>query len=446
MKHIYAQIEKNKAWAVETLKKYIALESVSARRKCLPETAGFLRDTFRRLKISASIHKAGIAPVFFAEHFACKPAKTLLFYNHYDVQPEDPVGEWLSPPFKLTERNGMLFGRGTADNKGNLIARLWALKSYMDLGVAPPVNLKFVVEGEEESGSKSFPGFVKKYWTTLLKADYCIWESGSKDEKGRPQITLGAKGIIDLEISIECAKADMHSSNGVIVPNPAWRLAWALASLKGSDENILIDGFYDDVVLPCDEEIAAIRKIPFNEKERRKKTGIKQFLLGLSGRDLAERYYFMPALNINGLTSGYQGEGHKTVLPHKASAKLDFRLVPEQDPAKIISRLKRHFSAKGFPDVKIGFAHGYPAARTPVTDPFVKTVSEACREVYRKEPVINPMMAASTPMYTLSECLPIASIGAGHAGSNIHGPNESIIIKDFLESAKVIATIMERLI
>ena len=443
MREIYARIEKNRPWAIECLRRYIAFESVSAQKRQLPETAAFLVRLFRSNGFpSARTYPTSSAPVFFAEYKASPSARTLLSYNHYDVQPPDPLELWESPPFELTERRGMLFGRGTADNKGNLITRLWALKSMLEAGVRPNLNIRFVVEGEEEGGSPSFPEFVRKYKKTLLAADGCIWESGSVDDAGRPQITLGAKGIIDFEISIECSKADQHSSIGIIVPNPAWRLAWALSTLKSPDERVLIEGFYDGIEPVPASERKLVHSFPFNEAGRKKKLGIDKFLLGLSGKRLVERVYFTPGLNINGITSGYQGAGHKTVLPSKAVAKLDFRLVPGQDPKRIVKSLRRHFVLHGFPDVKIEYAGGYPAAKTPASDPFVKLVEGCCAEVYGKKAVVNPIMPASTPLYLLADSVPTVSVGSGFPGSNIHAPNECVRVDDFTRASKLIAKII----
>jgi acetylornithine deacetylase/succinyl-diaminopimelate desuccinylase-like protein len=431
-----------KSWALNKLNKYLSIPTISAQGKGINETVKFLLSLFKEVGLKTKRIDCGGNPVVFAEHIAGDKAKTILFYNHYDVQPPEPLDKWISPPFKPTIRQGKLFARGTADNKGNLIARISAVKELLKENPRFPVNIKLLVEGEEEIGSPTLPKFVRKY-RNLIKADLCIWESGSRDENDNPEITLGCKGICHMELFIRGAKTDLHSSKGVILPNPAWRLIWALASLKDENENILIDGFYKNVRAPRTIEKQVVRKIQFYESAKKKEFGITRFVNDLTGEKLKLRYFYQPALNINGLTSGYQGLGHKTVLPKQASVKIDFRLVPNQTPKEVITLLRRHLNKNGFSDIEIQNSRGYPPAQTQPDNPYVRLIEKVQGQVYRKKPVIEPLSAASGPMYLFSPLMPCASVGVGYPSANIHAPNENIRLDDFRLNIKCIREVIK---
>jgi acetylornithine deacetylase/succinyl-diaminopimelate desuccinylase-like protein len=408
-------------WTRSFLDRYLRIPSVSAQGTGIHEAVQLLLETFRELGLESRILETERNPVVFAEKKVPGATKTLLVYNHYDVQPAEPLDEWLSPPFEPTLRDGKLFARGTSDNKGNLAVRLGALR-----GAAPPVNLKFTVEGEEEVGSPSLPGFVARH-KDLLTADACLWESGSKDERGAPDVTCGVKGILHVEVVAKGPSKDLHSSVGVVVPNPGWRLAHALAGLRAVDGRVTLPGFHDKVRKPDAADKAALRSMPYGESERKKYFGIPDFLRGLTGEALKEALIFEPTININGLTSGYQGKGSKTVLPKVASAKLDCRLVPEMHPDEVLAQLRGYFAKF---DIEVHDGHGYPPARTPVDAAVVKAAIESGRETYGMEPVVMPLMPASGPMYLYRGLMPVVSFGAGAFGSNIHAPNEFIVERD----------------
>ena len=445
-KKLSAQINKNHPWAVNTLKKYLSIPSVSAQKRGTRESVRFLTGILRQcgLKVRVIKTKSGHPPVIYAEKTVNPRAKTILFYNHYDVQPAEPLELWTTPPFKAAIRDGKIFGRGASDNKGNLITRLNAIKSFHDAGLELPVNVKFVLEGEEEVGSRSLPLFMKKY-RKMIAADMCIWELGFHDENGRPKLSLGCKGIIHTELTTRTTRTDLHSSLGIIVPNPAWRLAWALNSLKGADERIRIKGFYQHVRRLDRLDRKVVRQISFDEKKKLGELGLKKFVLGLKGKALIQRFYYQPALNINGLIGGYQGKGNKTVLPKEAAIKIDFRLVPNQNPTDILKKLRRHLDREGFKDIGIKDATGYPPARTPLNNQYVKLVAEAQTKIYGKRAMIEPLFAASGPMYLFTPLMPCFCEGVGHPASNIHAPDENIYLKDFLLGAKCIAEIMNKL-
>ncbi len=303
------------------------------------------------------------APVVYAERHG-RSNKTLLFYNHYDVQPPEPLDLWESPPFEPTLRDGKLYARGVSDDKGHLVSRLYAIDALLACDGELPCNIKFIVEGEEEVSSIHLKDFVLTH-LDKLKADACIWEFGGVDHHEVPVQYLGLRGICYVELFVETAKIDVHSGiGGSIFPNAAWRLVWALASLKGEDERIRIPGHYDSVRPPSERDRKLFEALPETSDEYKTRYGVDHFLRGLTGGlELKLAEVFEPTCTICGLTSGYQGEGSKTVLPSRASAKVDFRLVPDQTPDQVLKSLRTHLDKVGFPDVQIKFLGGEePAA------------------------------------------------------------------------------------
>lgn len=442
---ISACIDNRLDCSLDMLRRYLRHASISAQGRGIGETSEFVSQLFRKSGLSVKVCKAGGHPVVFAERKVSPKAKTILFYNHYDVQPPEPLNEWLSPPFQMTIRQGKIFARGVADNKANLIARISAVRAMMETVGDLPVNVKFVVEGEEEIGSPTLPLFFKKY-RELLDADLCLWESSSKDEAGRPQIYLGCKGMIHGELIVRTSRHDLHSSRATIVPSAAWRLIWALATIKDERERILIKDFYKDIVKPSASVLELIKKIPFVTKNLKKELGLKEFLNGIHGFDLLKRHLFEPTFNVAGITTGYQGSGHKTVLPKIARAKFDIRLVPNMSPKDVVAKLRKHLDRHGFGDVEIYDIRSYPAARTPHTHPYVGMAAGISRELWGMEPIVHPTTAASGPMYLFTEIAPCVSAGGvGHPQSNAHAPNESVYLKDYVDGTKYIAMLIDRL-
>jgi acetylornithine deacetylase/succinyl-diaminopimelate desuccinylase-like protein len=445
LKAVWDHIDSHRSRCLADLAILCGQPSISAQKVGLDEMAGLCVGTMRAYGLKAhTIPIPGGPPIVYGERQG-RSAKTLLFYDHYDVQPPEPLDLWESPPFELTARGGRVFARGVADNKGNLLSRLAAVRAWLDATGELPVSVKFLVEGEEEVGSPHLATFVAAN-TELLAADACIWESGGVNWQGRPVITLGLKGILYVELEARGANRDIHSAQATSVVNPAWRLVWALATLKDQNENILIDGHYDDVRPPTAEDLEAVSRIPSEDAQTKASLGITEYLLGLSGPDLRIRNLFAPTCTICGLWSGYSGDGSKTVLPSTAHAKIDFRLVPDMDPADVLTRLRRHLDRHGFAGISVrALDFGERAWRTPMNDPFVRLVSDAARTVYGLEPVLSPTMTGSGPMYPFGAHLgvPIASSGASNPDSRAHAPNENIKVEDFVLAAKHVATVMD---
>lgn len=444
-KKIDAYLEKNIDTSIAELKRLCAQPSISAQNVGLKECAELTAAMLAERGFAVEILPTAGAPVVFGERKG-RSDKTLLFYNHYDVQPPEPLELWDSPPFEATIRDGKLFARGVSDDKGHITSRLFAIDAILAAEGELPCNVKFVIEGEEEVGSVSLASFVKAN-RERLAADVCVWEFGYSDHREVPLQFLGLRGICYVELSVETADIDVHSGvGGSIFPNAAWRLVWALNILKGPDERVLIPGFYDSVVPPSQRDLEYMEAMPEISQEYRQRYGVKEFLKGLSGgRDLRVAEVFEPTCTICGLTSGYQGPGSKTVLPARASAKIDFRLVPNMTPQQVLTGLRSHLDANGFSDVQITFLGGEPPARTEPDHPFVQLVVEAAREVYGQPMQIVPMTGGSGPNHSFVHelGLPVVTAGVGYPDTRAHAPNENVRLDHYLLGAKHIARILK---
>ncbi len=426
------------------LSTFCAQPSVAAQNWGIVECAELTAEMLRKRHFDVKITSTGGAPVVYGER-AGAGSKTLLFYNHYDVQPPEPLDLWVSPPFEPTLRDGKLYARGVSDDKGHLVSRLYAIDALLSLIGELPCNIKFLVEGEEEISSLHLKDFVLAN-QDLLAADGCVWEFGGVDHCERPIQYLGLRGICYVELSVETAHIDVHSGlGGSIFPNAAWRLVWALNSLKGPDERILIPGFYDAVQAPSTRDRQLMALLPEAADEYRQRYGIKEFLKGLhGGLELQLAEVFEPTCTICGLTSGYQGPGSKTVQPARASAKVDFRLVPDQTPEDVLNKLRAHLDTQGFDDIRIDFLGGEPPARTDPDHPFVQMVVDTAESVYGTKMQVVPMVGGSGPSHPFIHHLglPVVTAGIGYPGQLAHAPNENIRIDLYLKGAKHIARII----
>lgn len=420
-------------------------QSVSAKNLQLPETAAFVGELLKKRGFDVKIFSDTGAPVVYAERLG-RNDKTLLFYNHYDVQPAEPLELWDSDPFELVSKENKLFARGVSDDKGQIISRIAAIDALLQESELLPCNIKFVIEGEEEVSSKNLKQFVEEN-KDLLKSDACVWEFGGVDDFDQPILYLGLRGICYVELSVRTANQDVHSGlGGSILPNAAWRLVWALNSLKDKDENILIHGFYNGVIPPSELDVELFKQIPNMGDIYKKRYDIKQFIKGLQdGVDLNIAEAFLPTCTICGLTSGYQGEGSKTVLPAKASAKIDFRLVPDQTPESVLKLLRKHLDKQGFEDIEITFLGGEAPARTDPADPFVKLVADSATSVYGMPMMLVPMVGGSGPNHLFIENLnvPVVTAGVSYPGSQNHAQNENIRIKDFINGTRHLVRIIK---
>jgi acetylornithine deacetylase/succinyl-diaminopimelate desuccinylase-like protein len=406
--------------------------------------AAYVGELLRETGFAVDLLPSGGFPVVYADSDAqgAPGKRTLMCYNHYDVQPAEPLDLWESPPFEAAERNGRLYGRGISDDKGQLLSRIAAMRAVKAVTGGLPARVKFCVEGEEEIGSVHLEPFVEEH-ADLLKCDACVWEFGGVDAQGRPVQTLGLRGLLYVEFRARTMSRDAHSGGAHNNPNAAWRLLRALATIKDEDERILIPGFYDEMKPPSATEQRLLEEMPSEEEFTRQHYGIKQFVGGHTGLEYKTAVY-KPTANIAGIGAGWQGQGSKTVTPAYAMAKMDFRLVPEQDPQDLFKKLRKHLDDKGFSDVEVVMLGGERGATTPVDDPFVALTLRISSEVYGKPVVVNPLSGGSGPVWAFRHYLntPIVTMGCGDPQSNAHSPNESISIEGFRLATREMARLL----
>lgn len=445
LQDVYRFIEEHADEYISSLQRMLRQPSIAAQGLGMTEMAAMVGEDLAKLGFAPKqVDTRGGFPVVYGEKKGASN-RTLSFYNHYDVQPADPLDEWTSDPWAGEIRDGKIFARGVSDNKGNIAARFAAIHAWQQVRGELPLNVKFIIEGEEEVGSMHLQNFIDDN-RDLCQADACIWEFGGRDIDGNPQIHLGLKGICYVELRAKGARTDWHSSMATSVPNPAWRLVWALATLKGQDDRVLIPGFYDKVVAPTEAEMGAMRNLPDIERERLDDLQIERFINDLSGIELTLKDLFEPTCTISGLLSGYTEKGQKTVLPSRAMAKIDMRLVANQDPQEIYALLRKHLDDLGFTDIESELiGAGYPA-RTSLEAPIARVVAETFEEVYGATPNIYPTSPGSGPWYQLCDALGIdaCTAGVGHGKSQAHAPDENIFVEDFILGIKHIVAIMDR--
>ena len=352
---------------------------------------------------------------------------------------------WESPPFELTQRDGKAYGRGIGDDKGHIVTRLAALDAVRAVTGEYPTNIKFVIEGEEEIGSPNLPPFIDKH-ADKLAADACLWEFGSVDDEDRPIQFLGMRGICYVELVVRTAVRDAHSGMvGSVLENAAWRLTWALSTLKDREEHIRIDGFYDNAHPPTDRDMELLAAIPEEIDFLRERYEVDEFLNGMTGgAEFRKAQVFVPTCTINGIKTGYQDEGAKTVLPAEALAKIDFRLIPDQTPEEVVDQLRTHLDSHGFEDIEIRYLGGGRPARTDPDHPFIKLVDRTAEEAFGKPIVSWPMVGGSGPNYPFVHVLnlPVAMAGISHPDGRAHAPNENIRLDLFNKGIKHSARIM----
>ena len=445
IKKVLQHVDKNMSILVNDLRVLIRQPSVSAKNQGIKKCANLVKNTLKKSGIKAEIlSMKDYPPVVYGEVKSKKnPNKTLLFYNHYDVQPVEPVELWDDDPFSGTIKGNKIYGRGSSDDKGELITRVRAIVSFLKMTGDVPCNVKFVIEGEEETGSAHIEEYLKKY-RKKFSCDGVIWEFGHVDSKNRPIIDLGMKGLLYVELSLRESKMDAHSSLAVLIKNPAWRLVEAIKTLRDSSGKILIKDWYNEVQKLDKSDIKILKSFPFDEKEFRKEYGIKEFLGNKTGLEIKKSLVAEPTCNIAGIVSGYYGEGAKTVLPAEARVKIDFRLVPKMNPKKQVMRLKRHLKAKGFGDIEIKVYHGEAAARTNPKHTFVSDVTEAARRAFGKY-VLSVSSAGTGPMYAFTNILkaPAIAIGSTYVFSRIHSPNEFARIDLLKKATKCMCLILD---
>lgn len=423
---------------------FIAQPSVAADGRGIPEMAALVAERLRAVGAEVTVFPTPGSPVVYAEIGPADAARTLLIYNHYDVQPEDPLDLWQTPPFEMVIRDEIIYGRGTSDDKGELLSRIQAVEAWRATQGELPMRIKWVVEGEEETGSNHLEAWADAH-RDLLAADGILWEGGSYDEAGRPIFGLGGKGLAYFELRCQGPSHDLHSSVAPMVVNPAWRLVWALSTLKAPDDSIILDDYLQHVRPLTDEEWARIDAVPLEFDAMRERWGLEQWLNGMSDHEARRRYLGAPTITLCGFHSGYGGAGSKTVLPAAASAKLDFRLVDGLTVELARRLLREHLDRRGFADIEIIDLGGEEFAASPPGSLVERAAVAASEQTWGKTPVIFPWYAGSGPVYPLSakQGIPVIFAGATwHPNARAHSPNENILLKDYFASMRFTAAFL----
>lgn len=415
----------------------VAIPSVSADPRARPDlerAAAWVADQFRRLKMEVAVVPTAGHPLVLAQSPPVAGAPTVLVYGHYDVQPPEPLELWVTPPFEPSRRDGNLYGRGATDNKGQMLTHVKGAEAWLATAGKLPLQLKFVIEGEEEVGSTSLERFLHEE-AGRLACDCVVISDGSQFAPGQPAITYGLRGIAYYELRLRGPQRDLHSGSfGGSITNPAVALAQMLAGLLDEDRRVTIPGFYDDVVPLGDDERAMLARLPFDESAYYRSVGVGD-AVGERGFTALERRWARPTFDVSGLWSGYQGEGAKTVLPAQAGAKFSFRLVPWQDPAKIAAGLKQRLEELCPPGIEMELIdmHGAPAALVPLDSPYMAGAERAIQRAFGRAPV-HTREGGSIPIVSaFAEALgaDVLLLGWGQDDDNTHSPNEKFSLADF---------------
>ncbi len=452
MSKVQDYIDSHKEDFKEELFELLRIPSVSTNsehKEDVLDAARFLVDKLNALDLDrVELFETDGNPIVFGELISDETKPTVLVYGHYDVQPPDPINRWDTPPFEPTVREGNIYARGASDDKGQSFTHVKALEAYRKTGTDFPVNIKFIFEGEEEIGSPHLVPFIEEH-ENLLECDMVLISDTAMFAEDTPSITYGLRGLAYMEVEVLGPNRDLHSGvYGGAVENPANALAEIIAQLKNEDGVIQIPGFYDDVIELDDEEREEYEKLPFDEEKYKDNLGLKA-LHGESGYSTLERTSARPSLDVNGLWSGYQGEGAKTVLPSEAGAKISMRLVPNQDPKKIARLFKKHVESLAPDTVKVTVTehHGGHPAITDLSFYGLQAAADAFKEVYDKEPLFTREGGSIPIVADFEKVLGAQSIlmGFGLNSDAIHSPNEKFALKDFYRGIHTSAKFFELL-
>ena len=440
---VISWIDETREQSIEKLARLISQPSVSSTGEGVEECAQLLVEMLTEVGLDAKVMPTKGLPAVYAERIA-PGTPTVIFYGHYDVQPVGDLSLWETPPFEPDIRNGRMYGRGTGDNKGQLLTHIIAVDAFLKTYGELPCSVKFLLDGEEESGSPNLGDFVEEN-KELLKADVCYFADGPIHYSGRPQVVFGCRGIIDVEIVLDENIRDCHSGHyGALIPNPAWRLVHLLKTMKDAGGKVLVEGFYDKVrpITPAEEEV--LKHIPFDvesyfEGVRYPGTGPEWDRI-----EALKAHMFQPTMTITGLGSGYTGEGVATIVPAKAVCKIDMRLVADQDPDEIFELIEKHVK-KHLPELRsLGTARCIrhaPSWSLPISQAIIGAVKRA----WGVDPVVVPSSGASCPEYVFTQILEMPTISVPYANpdENNHAPNENFDLDLFIQGIKTTAHVID---
>jgi acetylornithine deacetylase/succinyl-diaminopimelate desuccinylase-like protein len=442
-------LEKNDARIQQELFEFLRIPSVSARSEHnadVARAAKWLKECLEKSGMATRIYPTAGHPIVVAEWRKAPGAPTALVYGHYDVQPAEPLDLWTSPPFEPTVREGKIYGRGSVDDKGQLFLHVKALEAHLATRSKLPLNIVLIAEGEEEVGSANLEQFISEN-QELLKSDVAVISDSAMFAPGQPSILSSLRGLAYFQIDVQGPMCDLHSgSYGGAVVNPAMALARILATMHDEKGHIAIDGFYDKVRTWEPRILEQMKKLPFDEKEFRKEVSAPD-LGGEEGYTILEQLWARPTCEVNGILSGYTGEGAKTVLPAKAMAKVSCRLVPDQDPAEIEELMDRHVQLVAPKGVKVSVRHlhGGRPWRAELDGPIFDAARRALKSAFEKDPVIVGEGGSIPVVGDFERILgtPVLLVGFGLPGENAHAPDEWMSVENFRKGMKSMAALWD---
>jgi len=434
-----AYARQNYARFLDELKAILRIPSISTlpehQGDCLKAAETLLAELKRIGMENGRLIETEVHPLVYADWLHAPGKPTVLIYGHYDVQPPDPLDEWHTPPFEPTVRNGNIYARGAVDDKGQVMAQVKALESLLAANHALPLNVRVLLEGDEEVGGEGIAGYVASQ-PADISADFALVCDSEMFAPGLPTLCVGLRGMIYTEIEARGARTDLHSGMyGGAAPNPFVALAHIIARLKDENGHILIPGFYEDVMPPGQDELAAWRNLPFDEEEYRKAEVGSRVLVGEKDYSVLERTWTRPTLDVHGMPGGFIGTGAKTVIPAKASAKISMRLVPQMIPAKTFELYKSYVTKIAPPgvDVEVRLIHSGDPCLIPVDNRYVRAATRALQEVWGKDTVFI-RSGGSIPVvgdFDRHLGLPSVLMGFGLPDDNLHAPNEKFNLTNF---------------
>lgn len=446
MQDIFDYIDANADEYITDLQTLVRQPSISAQNIGLWECADLVLNMMHRDGLDAHLHELEGGPPVITGHMTTQQSeKTMLCYSHYDVQPPEPIDAWThGGPWSAEIVDGVMYGRGCSDNKSGILAFNKAAKAFLQVRGELPVNLKFIIEGEEEIGSVHLGPWVEKN-TKLLAADGMHCLDGPVDSStDLPDVDLGLKSVLFAEFIARGANADIHSLNFPLLPSPIWDLVRALNSIMDENRRILVDGWYDNLyqLQAEDDEILADKLSRVDLDDMKREWGIDEFALGRDGLEAIKARAYEPTANIAGIVGGYTGPGSKTIVPNEARAKMDFRLPPHLDPQAAMQKLRAHLDKHGFSHIEIKFeASAEPPYKISVKEPMAQAIIKAATKLYGQAPIVNGVSAEGTILKHV--WIPCVLTGFASAGANLHAPDENIKIGHYINGIKYAAQIME---
>ena len=444
-------LDKQKKNSLEELKTFVRIPSISAQSQYKPDMercARWLVDFFKELDFNVEICETGGHPLVYSENLQVPGAPTVLIYGHYDVQPVDPVDLWQSPPFEPTERDGYLYARGVVDDKGQIYTHMKSVQAYLKTAGKLPLNVKFLIEGEEEGTTSHLDSFIEAN-SKKLQADIVLVSDSAQYAIDMPAINYGLRGIAMVEVKITGPEKDLHSgSYGGSVANPIHLLAQMIGQLHDKNGRISIAGFYDNVYTMPQKERKQLADLPFDAEAYRKTTGVPQ-LWGEKGFTPLEQIWCRPTLDCNGITGGYQGEGAKTIIPSWASAKITMRLVPDQTPDEVCDKFEAHMEEICPKTVRLEVQKfgGANPVQVDINNPWVEAAARAVETGFDKYPLFIKMGGSIPVVETFKRVLGLDTllVGFGQEDDNPHSPNERFLIKDFHRGCQTAVALLDEL-